>query len=159
MRRYNQLMAVGVLVGTEGNASVGKALTGGAAINYRPAKRDLQTMARGLDVLGRILFEAGAKRVLLNAYKYYEFTDAGQLSALPKICADADDITLGTGHPQGGNALSRDPKRGVVNPEDFTVHGYENLHVCDASVFPSSLTVNPQLTVMALAHYAAPRIA
>jgi choline dehydrogenase-like flavoprotein len=159
MRRYNQLMAVGVLVGTEGNASVGKALTGGAAINYRPAARDLQTMARGLDVLGRILFAAGAQRVLLNAYKYYEFTDASQLSALPRLCADADDITLGTGHPQGGNALSRDPKRGVVNPEDFTVHGYENLHVCDASVFPSSLTVNPQLTVMALAHYAAPRIA
>jgi choline dehydrogenase-like flavoprotein len=159
MRRYNQLMAVGVLVGTEGNAWVGKALTGGAAINYRPAARDLQTMARGLQLLGEILFAARAKRVMLNAYKYYEFTDASQLSVLPKICAGADDITLGTGHPQGGNALSRDPKRGVVDPDDFKVHGYENLHVCDASVFPSSLTVNPQLTVMALARYAAPRIA
>ena len=42
---------------------------------------------------------------------------------------------------------------------DFRVHGYSNLHVCDASVFPSSLTVNPQLTVMGLAHYAAGRIA
>jgi len=39
------------------------------------------------------------------------------------------------------------------------VHGYENLYVCDASVFPSSLTVNPQLTVMSLAHYAAEGIA
>jgi choline dehydrogenase-like flavoprotein len=26
--------------------------------------------------------------------------------------------------------------------------------VCDASVFPSAITVNPQLTVMALAHRA-----
>jgi choline dehydrogenase-like flavoprotein len=159
MRRYNRLMAVGVLVGTEGNASVGKALTGGAAINYRPAARDLQTMARGLQVLGEILFAARAKRVLLNAYKYYEFTDRSQLADLPKICADADDITLGSVHPEGGYALSRDARRGVVDPGDFKVHGYDNLHVCDASVFPSSLTVNPQLTVMALAHYAAPRIA
>jgi choline dehydrogenase-like flavoprotein len=45
-----------------------------------------------------------------------------------------------------------------VDP-DFRVHGYSNLYVCDASVFPSSVTVNPQLTVMALADYAAPRIA
>jgi choline dehydrogenase-like flavoprotein len=46
----------------------------------------------------------------------------------------------------------------VVGP-DFRVHGHTNLYICDASVFPTSLTVNPQLTVMSLAHYAAPRIA
>jgi choline dehydrogenase-like flavoprotein len=159
MRRYDRLMAVGVLVGTQGNAAVKKALTGGADISYRPAAEDLRTLARGLTALGRILFEAKARRVLLNAYKYYEFRDFASLERdLPRICADADDITLGTGHPQGGNALSRDPKRGVVD-EEFRVHGYANLHVCDASVFPSSLTVNPQLTVMSLAHYAASRIA
>jgi GMC oxidoreductase len=30
---------------------------------------------------------------------------------------------------------------------------YRNLYVCDASVFPTSVTVNPELTVMALAEY------
>ena len=42
---------------------------------------------------------------------------------------------------------------GVVD-ERFRVHGMENLYGCDASVFPSSVTVNPQLTVMAVADYA-----
>ena len=42
--------------------------------------------------------------------------------------------------------------------DQFRVHGTTNLHVCDASVFPSSLTVNPQFTVMTLADYAAPMI-
>jgi Choline dehydrogenase and related flavoproteins len=46
----------------------------------------------------------------------------------------------------------------VVNPE-FRVFGYDNLYVCDASVFPSSIGVNPQLTVMALADYAGQLIA
>jgi choline dehydrogenase-like flavoprotein len=41
---------------------------------------------------------------------------------------------------------------------DFRVHGFANLYVCDASVFPSSVGVNPQLTVMGLAQYAAARI-
>jgi choline dehydrogenase-like flavoprotein len=34
----------------------------------------------------------------------------------------------------------------------------DNLHVLDASVFPTAITVNPQLTVMALAHYGAEQI-
>jgi cholesterol oxidase len=54
--------------------------------------------------------------------------------------------------------MSRNPALGVVN-EKFQVYGYDNLFVCDASVFPSSVGVNPQLTVMALAHYAVPFVA
>jgi choline dehydrogenase-like flavoprotein len=54
--------------------------------------------------------------------------------------------------------MSNDPATGVVDAH-FKVYGYDNLFVCDASVFPTSLGVNPQVTVMALAHYAAPFIA
>ncbi len=46
----------------------------------------------------------------------------------------------------------------MVDPS-LRVYGTMNVHVCDASVFPSSITVNPQLTVMALAEYAADEIA
>jgi choline dehydrogenase-like flavoprotein len=158
MRRYDHLMAVGVLVGTASNGYIRRALTGGPGVVFVPEPHDLQTLSRGLRLLGEILFEAGAKRVMVNAWALEEFTSADQLDRLDEICADPDYIALGTGHPQGGNALSRDPRRGVVGP-DFKVHGYTNLYVCDASVFPTSLTVNPQLTVMSLAHYAAPGIA
>ncbi len=157
MRAYDRMMAVGVLVGTEGNATVGSSLLGGPAISYEPTVDDLRTMADGLETLGRILFEAGAERVMLNAWGYEEFRRPGELDRLDRVALDPDYVTLGTGHPQGGCAISRDPRQGVVGP-DFKVHGYNNLHVCDASVFPSSLTVNPQLTVMSLARYAADAI-
>lgn len=159
MSVYDHLMAVGVLVGTASNGQVRRALTGGPGIAFRPQPDDLATLARGLKLLGQILFaaEPKPKRLMLNTWGADEFTDADQLERLDAICQDPDYINLGTGHPQGGNTLSRDPKRGVVNPE-FRVHGFDNLHICDASVFPTSLTVNPQLTVMALAHYAAARI-
>jgi choline dehydrogenase-like flavoprotein len=158
MRRYDHLMAVGVIVGTGSYGKIGKALTGGAGITFVPQQRDLATMTRGLKLLGEILFEAGASRVMLNTWGYDEFTSPDQLGALDRIVADPDYVTLGTGHPQGGNPIGTDPKHSVVDPS-FRVHGYSNLHVCDASVFPTSLTVNPQLTVMGLAHYAAQRIA
>jgi len=158
MRRYAHLMAVGVLVGTASNGRIVRALTGGPGVDFRPERRDLETLAAGLKLLGALLFEAGATRVMVNTWGEDELTSPRQLGELDRIAADPDYITLGTGHPQGGNALSRDPRRGVIGP-DFRVHGYEDLYVCDASVFPTSLTVNPQLTVMALAHYAAPHVA
>jgi choline dehydrogenase-like flavoprotein len=71
---------------------------------------------------------------------------------------DNSEVSVNTAHPQGGNCLSQNPGKGVVD-SNFNVHGVENLFVCDASVFPSPITVNPQLTVMALAHYAARRVA
>jgi choline dehydrogenase-like flavoprotein len=154
MRRYPRLGAVGVLVGTESNARVKEGLTGGPGIDYTPTTRDLTTLARGLRMLGEILFAGGAKRVMLNSWGYEELTNRGQLEWIDQIALQPGYLALGTGHPQGGNAISRDPRKGVVGP-DFRVHGYENLYVADASVIPSSLTVNPQLTVMALAHHAA----
>jgi choline dehydrogenase-like flavoprotein len=154
MLNYPRLGAVGVLVGTEGNARVKQALTGGPGIDYTPTKRDLTTLARGLRMLGEILFAGGAKRLMVNSWGYEEFTNRAQLEWIDQIALEPGYLALGTGHPQGGNAMSRDPRKGVVGP-DFRVHGYENLSIADASVIPTSLTVNPQLTVMSLAHHAA----
>jgi choline dehydrogenase-like flavoprotein len=158
MRRYRRLMAVGALVGTERNAYIGRALTGGPAIHYTPTGGDMRKLADGLMELGQILFAGGAKAIMVNAWDFYRFTSPNGLSELPSIMSDPSMVALGTGHPQGGNAIGSNPADSVVTP-DFNVHGYSNLYVCDASVFPSSLTVNPQLTVMSLADYAAPRIA
>ena len=157
MKNFRKLMGVGVLVGTKSNAHVRRALTGGPGVVYAPEWDDLYSLADGLAQVGEILFAAGAKRVMANTWAYDVFTHPNQLSELYRICDDPSYISLGTGHPQGGNGISRNPDRGVVDPK-FRVHGYQNLYVCDASVFPTSVTVNPQLTVMALAHYAAPGI-
>ena len=157
MRRYPRLMAVGVLVGTKPHARLVRALTGGPGVVYHPDPEDLHKLADGLVQVGEMLFAAGARRVMLNTWGYDEFTHPSQLFAIYRIASDPSYITLGTGHPQGGNAISADAERGVVDSH-FRVHGYANLYVCDASVFPTSLTVNPQLTVMSLAHYAAERI-
>jgi choline dehydrogenase-like flavoprotein len=90
-------------------------------------------------------------------FRSLQYSAPEQLDDLDDVIRDNTDIELHTSHPQGGNAISADPEKGVVD-ERFRVYGTDNVYVCDASVFPSSVTVNPQLTVMALADYAAPNI-
>jgi choline dehydrogenase-like flavoprotein len=158
MQRYRHLMAAGALVGTAATGRVRPAITGGPDLVYTPAREDLVRLVEGVKLVCRIFLAAGATRVMPNTYDHMELTSEDELGRLDRYVRDATDLAVGTGHPQGGNAVSRDPTKGVVD-ERFRVHGMENVYVCDASVFPTSITVNPQLTVMALADYAAPAIA
>jgi choline dehydrogenase-like flavoprotein len=169
MRRYRDWAAVGILVGTEPTASVTPALIarGAPDVVYQATPRDLETLVDALTILGRIMLASGAEKVMASAasFKYGQIEDAvfekeQDLPRLAKLVKTDRDIIIGTGHPQGGNAISRvrGQGRGVVRP-DFRVYGFDNLYVCDASVFPGPTTVNPQITVMTMAHYAASRIA
>ncbi len=153
MKRYDRLACVGILAGSESNAKVRIAGLTGREIDYTPTKKDFQTLLAGLELAGEIMFASGAESVMPNSFKYYEFRNIDELKRLKEVIKDPSEITLGTGHPQGGNIIGSNPEKGVVNPE-FKAFGYNNLFVCDASVFPTSLGVNPQLTVMGLADYA-----
>jgi hypothetical protein len=66
------------------------------------------------------------------------------------VQTNPDSLQVASAHPQGGNRMGEDPTKYVVD-SNCKVHGFKNLFVCDASVFPTSLGVNPQITVMALA--------
>jgi choline dehydrogenase-like flavoprotein len=158
MRAYARMAATGVLVGTESNGRVEKALFGGADVVYEPTDADLRRLIEGIKLCARVYLKAGAKKVMPSTFQFHAFTHEGQLDQLDEIVRSNEDIQLGTGHPQGGNSLAADPTVGPVDPVGFRVHGTENLHLCDASVFPTSLGVNPQLTTMALAEYAAQEI-
>jgi choline dehydrogenase-like flavoprotein len=158
MHRYNRMACAGVLVGTESNAEVRIAGLTGREVRYTPTKSDFNILLEGLKLAGNIYFKAGAECVMPNTFDYLEYYTPKELENMSNVIRDSSDITLGTGHPQGGNVISKDPKFGVVD-ENLQVYGYNNLFVCDASVIPSSLGVNPQVTVMTFANYAAPFIA
>ena len=62
-------------------------------------------------------------------------------------------------HVFGTCRMGRDPRTSVVDA-DLKVHGYDNFHICDASVFPSSGGGEaPSLTIQALALRAVDRMA
>ncbi|TGJ83176.1 hypothetical protein E0Z10_g5601 [Xylaria hypoxylon] len=61
-------------------------------------------------------------------------------------------VTFACAHQMGSCKMSAKPQDGVVDPKG-KVWGTQNLHVADASVFPSASGVNPMITIMAIANY------
>jgi choline dehydrogenase-like flavoprotein len=61
-------------------------------------------------------------------------------------------------HPLGTARMDADSRRGVAGT-DGAVHGYDDLYIADASLFCSSIGVNPMMTVIALASRVAGQLA
>ena len=58
-----------------------------------------------------------------------------------------------TAHILGGAVIAQDAAHGVVDARQ-RAFGYENMLVCDGSVIPANVGVNPSLTITALAEHA-----
>ncbi|MEE8162728.1 MAG: GMC oxidoreductase, partial [Anaerolineae bacterium] len=70
--------------------------------------------------------------------------------SLQKLSLRPEQLTPVGFHPMGTCRMGGDPAVSVVGPYG-EAHTVRNLFVADASVFPSCIGVNPQLTIMAFA--------
>ncbi len=95
-------------------------------------------------------FAAGATRVRplhMDAHWYSSWSKAK--SAIQKLPLQPIRSLLFSAHVMGGAVMGSDPARSVVNSEG-RFHYRDNLWVMDGSLFPTSLGVNPQLTIYAI---------
>jgi choline dehydrogenase-like flavoprotein len=150
MRSYNHYAMAGILLqdDTAGRISLGGPL--GTLIYYRLTAEDSRLMIEGMQNAARIFFAAGAFRVITSQRKRTVLYSEDDLPLIEERGVGPTDINLGSGHPQGGNRMGGEARESVVDSYG-KFHGLQNLFVCDASIFPTSIGVNPQLTVMALA--------
>jgi choline dehydrogenase-like flavoprotein len=148
MLRFKHLGQFGLMVSDRSRGRVRERL-GRATIEYSLIPEDVETFRRGLELLADLYWEAGARRVFLpvSGVPEMEGRDSRPLSGRR---LRARDITLMAFHPLGTARADARPERGVVD-EDLRVHGTENVYVADASAIPSSLGVNPQITIATLA--------
>jgi choline dehydrogenase-like flavoprotein len=156
MRRYRHMAAAGALVGTTHPARI-TATAQGPNIDYTPSAHDLGRLVDGIKQIGAIYFAAGAERVMPATFAWRQYRSPAGLADLDRLVHGNADLLITTAHPQSGNPIGEIREGGVVRP-DFRVHGFANLYLCDASAFPSSVGVNPQLAVMGLAQLAAHEI-
>ncbi len=158
MRRSRHLAYAGAMVGTEPTGRVVMSRwTGHEETRFTATPRDMHSLREGLKTIAEVFFAAGAKRVFLPTETFTALDSVRDIARIDERIRTMRDVQCGSSHPQGGNPMSDDPELGVVDTR-FAVHGTEGLFVCDASVFPDSIGVNPMHTIMALAHQGAPSI-
>jgi choline dehydrogenase-like flavoprotein len=138
----------GVMVSDTARGSVRQAL-GRMIVRYDLHARDAERFRRGFELLSRIFFAAGAREVIVPIAGVPTLR-AGDVSPLQGLRVRPRQISAMAFHPLGTARAGADPTASVVDPQ-LQVHGVGGLYVADGSVVPSSLGVNPQITIMALA--------
>jgi choline dehydrogenase-like flavoprotein len=145
MRDLRHFASAGVVVHDED--SVGRVTTG--SLLYDLGERDRRTLIKGLRQAARVFFAAGATEVLTGIQGVGPIGSVDAIDAALPFDISPFDMALYAAHPMGTCRMGADPARSVVDPTG-RVWGWDNLYVADASVFPTSLGVNPQVTTMAL---------
>ena len=157
MSRYRDLAMFGFLVADEPNGRV-RVNGGRPIVTYRMSRGDLEKVRRGLRILSEVFFAAGAERIYLPVAGIEEHgTLDAALAALDRPL-DAWALELAAFHPLGTARMGTSERDGVLDP-DLQTWAVRDLYVVDGGVFPTSLGVNPQLTIMAMATRAAEHLA
>jgi len=138
----------GVMVSDTARGSV-RSVAGRMVVRYDLHPDDAERFRRGFELLARIFFAAGAREVIVPLDGVPTLRD-GNVEPLRRCRVRPREISAMAFHPLGTARAGADPATSVVDPH-LQLHGTPGVYVADGSVVPSSLGVNPQITIMALA--------
>ena len=154
MERYPYLATFGFMIQDRSRGEVRPGFGGSPLITYNLCREDVALMQRGIELLCEVYQAAGARRVLPLCAGFDEVNTPADLERLRGAALRAGDFEVTAFHPLGTCKIGVDPERSCLGP-DHEAHDVSRLFVCDGSAVPSSLGVNPQMTIMAMALRAA----
>ena len=164
---YNHLSTAGMFVPTKVRSENRVPSDGKIKFSLDEAEREL--LIRGMERIGEIYLAAATpdnpvelflptKGVLLDdCGRPFRIRNREQLTwAINEVRRRGPAyVNLLSSHPQGGNPLGSVVDQSSFRAMDDCGRTVDNLYVADASILPAGCEVNPQLTVKALASFAA----
>ena len=121
---------------------------GATATRFDLADADRERLIHGVREVAEVFFAAGALEVFVPIVGVPRLTPGVDLSAALPLDLPAVDMCVYSSHIMGTCRMGTAPESSVVDPSG-RVWGWRNLHISDASTFPTALSVNPQVTIMA----------
>ncbi|AKT37462.1 GMC family oxidoreductase N-terminal domain-containing protein [Chondromyces crocatus] len=149
MRRYAHLAAFTAMIHDHTAGQVRPDGDLGLQIEYWPDAGDRREMLRGVHGCAKLLFAAGARRVIIPSrpVRIYERGDALDELLAFDLTRGSMDVTAV--HPMASVPMGDDPAVAAVSSEGKH-HHVEGLWVADGSLFPTSIGVPPQMSIYAL---------
>jgi choline dehydrogenase-like flavoprotein len=146
---YGHVASTGVHLSDRSSGRVGLARDGTLRITYGLTSEDAKRLSFGIARAVELFYAAGAREVYpqIAGLPSIRPERAGDLETAPP---PASSLRLEAFHPMGTARMDADPGRGVVGI-DGAVHGADALYVADGSLLPTSIGVNPMMTIIAMA--------
>jgi len=154
MERANHFSSFGTMISDVSTGRIRPGPFQTPIMTYRMLPEDKARLVKAVKLLGKIYFEAGAKKVYLPFQLHHEAATMTDLEAITPETIAGQEIECSAQHPLGTCRMGKDPKSSVVDPWNET-HDVKNLFIVDGSIIPTSVAVNPQVTIMGLATRAA----
>ncbi|MCX8072439.1 MAG: GMC family oxidoreductase [Candidatus Binatia bacterium] len=149
MRAFELMASFGALISDESSGrvwSIGS--TPHPVAWYRLGTRDVRKLLFAIARTAEAFFAAGAVEVYSGVSALPVLRRASDVAALERARVRRSQLEVMAFHPMGTARAGR-AQLSVCDPWG-RVHGYHGLAVADASLFPTSNRINPQLTIMAL---------
>jgi choline dehydrogenase-like flavoprotein len=147
---YGHLALLGLLVSDTSAGRVRSGPGGSPIVTYRMNDHDLRNVLWGMALAARILLAAGAKEVWTGLPGAERVSSEEDLERVRDGRFRPEHLKLSAYHPMGTARMGADPAESVCDPWG-RVHGARGVWVLDASLFPTCLGVNPQISIMAFA--------
>ncbi|MBI5366550.1 MAG: GMC family oxidoreductase [Planctomycetes bacterium] len=164
-RRYQELVeaaprlaAFGVMIKDSTRGRVRRLPGRRPLVTYFMNRDDFGRVLRGIGLLVKIFFAAGARKVFPPLHSLPEVSSPEEFERRLDPDQSPADLEGMAFHPLGTCRMGGDPSRSVVDPEG-ECRDLPGLYVADGSVLPSALGVNPQMTIMAVAARIGERLA
>jgi choline dehydrogenase-like flavoprotein len=121
---------------------------GRVKLHYPISSALREAAVHALQSMARLQLAAGAREVLTLHESPLTLRSEADLSRIAEAPFGPNLHTLFSAHQMGGCPMGDDPRSSVVTSRGRH-HELENLWIVDGSVFPTSLGVNPQLSIYA----------
>lgn len=157
MLDFGHVGSIGVHLCDRSEGRVGLGNDGSVRASYRLSRDDARRIAFGIARAAEVHFAAGATEVYPNIPRA-GVLKPGDLPAFEATTFKPSELRLEAFHPMGTARIAADSRRGAC-ATDGSVNGVRDLYVADASLFPTSVGVNPMMTIIAFAKQVARGIA
>jgi choline dehydrogenase-like flavoprotein len=150
LRDYNRAVVAGCLVEDTGTGHIKVAPGGRPLAFYQLSDFDAERIQRALALLCELLFAAGAKKIHVPFAGVPVLTSADDVRRIYRDPLRKSAMEIFTVHLMGSARMGADRARAVCDGWGG-VYDADRLLVCDASLFPSPIGINPCQTIQALA--------
>ena len=127
-------------------------------VDYRWTPRLIEALKEGLRQALHVQLAGGASQVM-SGHPRYARTHEEIDELVDEAPFGPNKIPVFVAHVMGGCPMGTNERKSIVDSRTLRHHGFDNMFVVDGSVYPTSLTVNPQLSIYGLASWASQFIA